>query len=58
MQLNDGISFVVQPGEIAVVLGENGAGKTTLVRVVSGILDADHGEGRSPTVRGRRGRRG
>jgi ABC-type multidrug transport system ATPase subunit len=40
----DGISFVVQAGEVAVVLGENGAGKSTLLRVVSGILEADRGE--------------
>lgn len=34
-----GIDFVVEQGEIAVILGANGAGKTTTMRAVSGTID-------------------
>jgi branched-chain amino acid transport system ATP-binding protein len=32
------ISFAVQPGEVACVMGRNGAGKTTLLRALMGVL--------------------
>ena len=37
------ISFSVQPGELAAVIGSNGAGKTTLLRALSGLKDASSG---------------
>jgi ABC-2 type transport system ATP-binding protein len=41
---NDGIDFVVQPGESFGLLGSNGAGKTTLVRQLVGLLKPTSGE--------------
>lgn len=41
---NDGIDFVVQPGESFGLLGANGAGKTTLVRQLVGLLTPTSGE--------------
>lgn len=38
-----GLSFVVQPGEILGMLGPNGAGKTTTMRALCGILPPTHG---------------
>ena len=38
------VSFSVQQGQIATLLGSNGAGKTTTLRVVSGLLPALEGE--------------
>lgn len=39
----DSISFSVQRGEIAVIIGGSGAGKTTLARVIVGLLQPTHG---------------
>jgi ABC-2 type transport system ATP-binding protein len=39
-----GISFVVQPGEMAAFLGANGAGKSTTLRLLSGVLVPTRGE--------------
>lgn len=33
----DGVDFVVQPGEIVVIVGNNGSGKSTLGRLLAGI---------------------
>jgi branched-chain amino acid transport system ATP-binding protein len=38
-----GISFSVEPGQLAAVIGSNGAGKTTLLRTLSGLKDASSG---------------
>jgi len=35
-----GLDFVVDAGEVVVILGANGAGKTTTLRAISGSLDA------------------
>jgi len=35
-----GLDFVVEAGEVVVILGANGAGKTTTLRALSGSLDA------------------
>ena len=35
---NDGVSFSVADGELAVLLGPNGAGKSTLIKCVAGLL--------------------
>ena len=34
----DGISFTVQPGELAAYVGPNGAGKSTTIKMLTGIL--------------------
>jgi ABC-type Fe3+/spermidine/putrescine transport system ATPase subunit len=40
----DGISFVLQPGEIFTLLGPSGCGKTTTLRLVAGLEEPDSGE--------------
>jgi len=37
------ISFSVEPGQLAAVIGSNGAGKTTLLRTLSGLKDSSSG---------------
>jgi ABC-2 type transport system ATP-binding protein len=39
----DGISFIVNPGEIVGLLGPNGAGKTTTINMILGILEPTDG---------------
>ena len=38
-----GVSLVVEPGSISVLLGANGAGKTTLLEGLSGVMRLDGG---------------
>ncbi len=40
----DGISFVVEPGEMVGYIGPNGAGKSTSVKMLTGILTPTSGE--------------
>ena len=39
----DGVSFVVEPGEIVGLLGRNGAGKTTSFRMTIGMISPESG---------------
>jgi len=39
----NGISFLVERGEIFGFLGPNGAGKTTTIRILTGVIKPDHG---------------
>ncbi len=39
----DGVSFLVQPGEVFGMLGPNGAGKTTCIECIEGLREADGG---------------
>jgi len=39
----DGFDLVVEEGTVCGLLGPNGAGKTTAVRILSTLLDFDHG---------------
>lgn len=43
-QVIDGLSMDVPAGSIFAFIGNNGAGKSTLIRMVTGLLRADHGE--------------
>ena len=49
----NGVTFAMQPGEVAGLLGRNGAGKTTLIRIAMGMLHPYAGSvrvfGGSPT---------
>jgi branched-chain amino acid transport system ATP-binding protein len=43
LQVTDGVSFDLYPGECHALIGPNGAGKTTLVHQISGLLRPDAG---------------
>ena len=40
---NDDVSFDIKKSSVHALLGENGGGKSTLVKVLYGLLAADHG---------------
>lgn len=40
----DGVSLLVEPGELFFLLGPSGCGKTTLLRVLAGFVQPDAGE--------------
>ncbi len=40
----DGVSFVVEPGEMIGLVGPSGAGKSTLVHLIARFYDVDEGE--------------
>ena len=42
----DGLSFVVEPGQVVGLLGPNGAGKTTTVRMLVGLIRPNRGHAR------------
>ncbi|MDH5670811.1 MAG: ABC transporter ATP-binding protein [Myxococcales bacterium] len=44
LQVLDGLSFEVRPGEIYGLLGPNGCGKSTTLRVLTGLLEPDEGQ--------------
>ena len=37
------LSFTIEKGQLAAIIGSNGAGKTTLLRALSGLIPASHG---------------
>lgn len=39
----DGLDLVVQPADRVALVGRNGSGKSTLMKVMAGLVEADHG---------------
>jgi ribose transport system ATP-binding protein len=39
----DDVSFTIEQGTAHALLGENGAGKSTIVKLLSGLIEPDHG---------------
>ena len=46
--LFSGLTFAIEPGEFAVVVGASGAGKSTLLRIIAGLLEPSEGTVRRP----------
>ena len=44
VQALEQVTMNLNPGEILGLIGPNGAGKTTMLRVITGVLKANHGE--------------
>ena len=44
VQALDNVSFQVAPGTLTALVGPDGAGKTTLIRLMTGLMTADHGD--------------
>ena len=40
---SDGVSFTVEKGEFAVIVGSSGAGKTTILNILGGMDSCDEG---------------
>jgi NitT/TauT family transport system ATP-binding protein len=40
----DGVDFSLNEGEIVALLGQSGSGKSTMLRIMAGLVPADHGE--------------
>lgn len=40
----DGLSIIIEKGQITGIIGPNGSGKTTLINLLSGVLKMDSGE--------------
>ena len=40
----EGVTFDIPRGKIVGLLGPNGCGKSTLMKLISGLIQADHGE--------------
>jgi iron(III) transport system ATP-binding protein len=40
----NGVSFVLNEGQVLGIAGKSGAGKTSLLKIMAGLLDADSGE--------------
>jgi ABC-type polysaccharide/polyol phosphate transport system ATPase subunit len=47
LQVLDGVSFDVQPGEALGIMGRNGCGKSTLLKIICGIFPPDSGSVRA-----------
>lgn len=41
--LFDGLDLVVQPADRLALVGRNGSGKSTLMKLIAGLVEADHG---------------
>lgn len=51
VEVLDGATLEIQPGQVVGIMGENGSGKSTLMEILAGVLDADAGTvSRSGTI--------